>query len=50
MKEVVSRKKAHKAVCQNNTEENKRRHESMRNKAKKAVSKAMREKAEAALE
>ena len=41
--EAVSRKKeAHKAMCQNSTEENKRRHKSMKNKA---VSKAMREKA-----
>ena len=47
MKEAVSRKKdTHNAMCQNNTEENKRRHKSMRNKA---VSKAMREKAEEAL-
>ena len=42
--EAVSRKKeAHKTMCQNNTEKNKRRYEGMRNKA---VSKAMREKAE----
>ena len=47
MKEAVSRKKdAHKAMCQNSTEENKRRHESMKNKTTKSVSKAMREKAE----
>ena len=46
--ESVSRKKkAHKAMCQNSTEKNKR-HKSMKNKAKKAVSKAMREKAEEA--
>ena len=44
MKEAVSRKKeAHKAMCQNSTEENKGRYESMKNKANKAVSKAMRE-------
>ena len=49
MKEAVSRKKAHKAMCQNSTEENKMRHKSMKNKAKKAVSKAMREKAEEVL-
>ena len=47
MKEAVSCKKdAHNAMCQNSTEENKRRFESMKSKAKKAVSKAMREKAE----
>ena len=47
MKEAVSRKKdAYKAMCQHNTEENKRRHKSMKNKA---VSKAMREKAEEVL-
>ena len=50
VKEADSRKKeAHKAMCHNNTEENKRRHKSMKNKAKKAVPKAMREKAEEAL-
>ena len=49
MKEAVSRKKAHKAVCWNNTEENKRRHESVKNKINKTVSKAIREKAEEAL-
>ena len=44
MKEAVSKKKgAHKAMCQDNTEENKRRYKSMTNKAKKAVSKAIRE-------
>ena len=43
-KEAVSRmKEAHKAMCQNSTEENKRRHKSMKNKA---LSKATREKAE----
>ena len=43
VKKAVSRKKdAHKAVCQNSSEENKRRCESMKNKAEKAVSKAMR--------
>ena len=47
MRETVSRKKdAHKAMCQNSTEENKRRYERMRSKTKKAVSIAMREKAE----
>ena len=47
MKEAPSRKKdAHKAMSRNSTEENKRRYKSMKNKAKKAVSKAMREKAE----
>ena len=50
MKEAVSRKKeAHKAMCQNSTEENKSRYKSMKSKAKKAVSKAMREKAEEVL-
>ena len=43
VKEAVSRKKeAHKAMCENSTEENKRRYKSMKNKAKKAVSKVMR--------
>ena len=38
VKEAVPRKKeAHKALCQNSTEEYKRRYESMENKAKKAV-------------
>ena len=47
VKDAVSGKKeVHKAMCQNRTEENKRRHESLKNKAKKAVSKAIREKAE----
>ena len=47
MKEAVSRKKeAHKAMCKNSTEENKRRYKSMKNKA---VPKAMREKAEGRL-
>ena len=36
-------------MCQNNTEENKGRYESMKNEAKKAVSKAMLEEAEVAL-
>ena len=49
MKEAVSRKKeSHKAMCQNSTEENRRRHKSMKNKANKAASKSMREKAEEA--
>ena len=44
VKEAVSRKKdPHKAMCWNSTAENKRRYKSMKNKAKKAVSKAMRE-------
>ena len=44
VKESVSRKKdAHKAICQNNIEENKRRYKSMRGKA---VLKAMRVKVE----
>ena len=50
MMEAVSKKKgAYKAMCQNSTEENKRRYKSMKNKAKKAVSKAMREMADEAL-
>ena len=36
-------------MCQNSTEENKGRYKSIRNKANKAVSKAMREKAAEAL-
>ena len=49
MKEAVSRKKeAHKTMYQNSTEENKRC-KSMKNKAKKSVSKTIREKAEEAL-
>ena len=43
MKEAVLwRKDAHKAMCWNIAEVNKRRYKSMKNKAKKAVSKAMR--------
>ena len=50
VKEAVSRKKeAHKAMCHNSTDGNKSRHKSMKNKANKTVSKAMREKAEEAL-
>ena len=50
MKEAVSRKTdAHKAMCQDNTYENKRMYKSMKNKAMKAYSKAIREKAEEAL-
>ena len=50
VKEAVSRKKeAHKAMCQNNTVKNKRRYKNMQNKAKKIVSKVMREKVEEAL-
>ena len=41
VKEAVSRKKeAHKAMCQNNAEENKRRYRSLINEANKALSKA----------
>ena len=36
-------------MCQNSAEENKGRYKSMNNKAKKTVSKAMREKAEEAI-
>ena len=50
MEEAVSRQKdAHKVMCQKNTEENKRRYESMKNKARKAVSNAMRQMAEEVL-
>ena len=50
MKEALSKKKeVDKAMRQNSTEENKSRYKSMTNKTKKAVSKAMREKAEEAL-
>ena len=50
VKEAVSRKKeSHKAICKNSTEEKKRRYKSMKNKADKAVLKAMRETAEEAL-
>ena len=50
MKDEVSRKKeVHRAMHQNSTEENKRMYKSMKNKANKAVSKAMREKAEEVL-
>ena len=46
LKEAFSRKKeAHKAMCQNSTEENKRRYQSMKGEAKNAVSKSMEEKA-----
>ena len=50
VKEVVSRKKdVRELMCRNSTEEKKRRHKSKKNKAKKTVSKAMREKAEETL-
>ena len=50
MKVAVSRKKkAHKAMCRNSTKENKWRYKGMKNKAMKAVSKAIRVKAEEAL-
>ena len=50
VKEAVLRKNvAHKAMCRNNTEENNRQYERMKNKIMKAVSKAMREKAEEGL-
>ena len=48
-KAVPMKKDAHKAMCWNNTVENMRRYEGMKNKAKKAVLKAMRVKAEEAL-
>ena len=48
--EAVSRNKdAHKVMCWNSTEENKGRDKSMKNKARKPVSKVMIEKAEEAL-
>ena len=47
--EAISRRnEAHTAMCQNRIENN-RRHRNMKNKARKAASKAMREKAEEAL-
>ena len=50
VKEAVSRKKdAYKAMYHNITEENKRRHKSMKNKARKAVSKTTKENTEEAL-
>ena len=50
MKKAVSRKKgAHKAMCRNSSEGNKRRYKGMKNKAKKAVLKEMRKKAEETL-
>ena len=49
MKRAFSRKKAHKAMHWNSTDENKWKHRSMKNKANKAVSKVMREKAEETL-
>ena len=51
MKEAISRKKdAHNMMCRNSSEKNKGRYKGMKNKTKKAVSKAMREKAEEALD
>ena len=50
MKVAILRKTdAHKAMCHSGTVENKRRYEGMKNKAKKAVSKGIREKAEEVL-
>ena len=43
------KKDAYKVMCWNNTEENKRRYEIIKNKVEKAVSKALREKAEEAI-
>ena len=44
MKEADKKKKdVHEVTCQNSTEENKRMHKCMKNKAKKAVSEATRE-------
>ena len=45
MLEAISWKKnAHKAMCRDSSDENKERYKSMKNNAKKAVSKAMRDK------
>ena len=42
MKDAISRKKdAHKSVCRNRTEDDRNRYESMTNKARKVVSKAL---------
>ena len=50
VKEAVSRKKdAHKTMCQNITEDNKRMYKSMKNKVMKAILNAVREKAEEVL-
>ena len=49
MKEAASKKKEHKATCQNSTVENKRRYKSLKNKPTKAVPKAMKEKVEEGL-
>ena len=47
VKEAVSWKAdVHKAMCQTSTEENKSRYKNMENEAKKAVSNAMKQKAE----
>ena len=46
---ISSKKDAHKVMCQNSTEENKRRYKGMKTKAKKVISKAMRENAEEVL-
>ena len=50
MKETVSRKEdAHQVLCQNSAEEIKRRYKRMKNKAKKTVSKVVKEKTDEAL-
>ena len=50
MWKLLSRKKdAQKAMCQNSAEENKRKYNSMKNKAEISISKAMREKPEEAI-
>ena len=50
MKEAISRNKdAHWVMCRNSTEANKRRYEGVKNRPRKAVSKAIRDKAEEAL-
>ena len=49
MEAVLGKKEAHKAMFRNSSEENKRRYVSLNNKARKAVSKVMWEKAEEAI-
>ena len=49
MEAMLIKKNTHKVTCRNDTEENKNRCVSMKNKAKKFLSKATREKAEEGL-
>ena len=46
VKEAIARKKVYKELCKDRTEENKARYKTMKNRAKKAVAKAMRKEAE----